>query len=125
VQQVLYDCGAAPSDSDSGGGCAASGLLILQSSDGRGGYARMLDATQGVQLAYAQQWGLAYLRWDGLAKGRQAWHATYNRIYLLSELHRLRHQHRHRWVLFMDPGACCAPLLFGGLGLELSLGFID
>lgn len=41
---------------------------------------------------------------DGLAKGRQAWHATYNRIYLLNELYRLRHQHRHRWVLFMDPG---------------------
>jgi hypothetical protein len=97
VKQVLYDCGA---------GCSSSGLLVLQTSDGRGRYARMLDATQGVQLAYAQQWGFSYLRWDGVVKGRQAWHATYNRIYLLHELYRLRHQHRYRWVLFMDPGAC-------------------
>lgn len=132
VKQMVYDCGGGLGSGSSGGdGCAASQLLVLQTSDGRGGYARMLDAMQGVQLAYAQQWGFSYLRWgasrlydvggrrmgclpiilththvraDGLAKGRQAWHATYNRIYLLNELYRLRHQHRHRWVLFMDPG---------------------
>lgn len=51
-------------------------------------------------------------RTDGLAKGRQAWHATYNRIYLLHELYRLRHQHRYRWVLFMDPGALSDQNLF-------------
>lgn len=62
VKQVVYDCGTL----GSGGGCAASRLLVLQTSDGRGGYARMLDAMQGVQLAYAQQWGFSYLRWGRL-----------------------------------------------------------
>ena len=65
AKQVMYDCGAL----ESGGGCAASGLLVLQTSDGRGGYARMLDATQDVQLAYAQQWGFSYLRWGKSRRG--------------------------------------------------------
>lgn len=51
-----------------------------------------------------KQFTRIYTRTDGLAKGQQAWHATFNRIYLLHELWRLRHQHHHRWVLFMDPG---------------------
>jgi hypothetical protein len=92
---VSYDCGKA---------CAKSNLLILQTSDGRpsSSYSRMLDALQGTSLAYAAQWGFHYLRWDGLAKGRQAWHATYNRIYLLHALHQ---QGRFDWVLFLDPDA--------------------
>jgi len=92
---VSYDCGKA---------CAKSNLLILQTSDGRptSSYSRMLDTLQGTSLAYAAQWGFHYLRWDGLAKGRQAWHATYNRIYLLHALHQ---QGRFDWVLFLDPDA--------------------
>jgi hypothetical protein len=62
----------------------------------------MLDALQSTHLAYAAQRGFHYLRWDGLMKGRQAWHATYNRIFLLHALHESR---RYEWVLFLDPDA--------------------
>lgn len=98
VKEVVYDC------EDLGKGCSSSNLLILQTSDGQGWYARMLDATQAVQLAYAQKWGFSYFRWDGVAKGHQAWHATFNRIFLLHELYLLREQYEYHWVLFMDPG---------------------
>ena len=98
---AAYDCGLG---SIQGGGCNAADLLILQTSDGRptSTYARMLDALQGVHLAYAAQWGFHYMRWDGLAKGRQAWHATYNRIYLLDDLYK---RGRYHWVLWLDPDA--------------------
>lgn len=76
-------------------------VVILQTSDGTSSYAHMLDAMQSVQLAYASQYKLSYLRWDGIARGKQQWLATYNRIYLLHELYR---QRRYDWVLYMDPG---------------------
>jgi hypothetical protein len=76
-------------------------LLILQTSDGSGAYSKMLDATMGVQMAYATHWGYSYLRWDGVVRGGPAWLATYNRIYLLHELYQ---RHEYQWVLFMDPG---------------------
>ncbi|EWM30543.1 hypothetical protein Naga_100013g40 [Nannochloropsis gaditana] len=92
---VSYDCG---------GGCAKSNILLLQTSDGgsTSTYSKMLDALQSTHLAYAAQRGFHYLRWDGLMKGRQAWHATYNRIFLLHALHESR---RYEWVLFLDPDA--------------------
>ena len=56
---------------------------------------------QAVQLTYASIYGYSYMRWDGVARGYQAWLATYNRIYLLHELWKTGDYH---WVLFMDPG---------------------
>jgi hypothetical protein len=63
----------------------------------------MLDLTQDVQLAYARKWGYSYLRWDGVVRGKRAWLATFNRIYLL---HDLIMEGKYDWVLFMDPGGC-------------------
>lgn len=76
-------------------------LVPPQTSDGKGDYSRMLDLTQGVQLAYAGEWGYSYLRWDGVIRGNRAWLATYNRIYLLYDLLK---EDKHDWVLFMDHG---------------------
>lgn len=94
VKHVSLDCGA-------GRNCSRR-LLILQTSDGASRYSKMLDATMGVQMAYANLWGHSYLRWDGIARGDSAWLATYNRIYLLHELYR---RGKYQWVLFMDPDA--------------------
>jgi hypothetical protein len=44
-------------------------LLILQTLDGSGAYSKMLDATMGVQMAYATHWGYSNLRWDGVVRG--------------------------------------------------------
>lgn len=79
-------------------------LAQPQTSDGDGDYSRMLDMTQGVQMAYAREWGYSYKRWDGVIRGNRAWLATFNRIYLLYDL--LKKEREHDWVLLMDPGGC-------------------
>jgi hypothetical protein len=43
-----------------------------------------------------------YYRWDGLARGDEAWLATFNRVYLLDDLYSRR---EYDWVLYMDPDA--------------------
>lgn len=76
-------------------------VLVLQTSDGVV-YKDLLDVTETINRAYATRHGYSYRRVDGVLCGQCAWHATFNRIFLLQCC---ALEEVWDWVLFLDADA--------------------
>ena len=63
--------------------------IIVQDS-APGPAAEVLDATSRVNRAYAKRWSHDYLQFTGVALGSQPWQATFNKLFLLLNLLRVR-----------------------------------
>lgn len=76
-------------------------LTILQTSDAFK-YSRMLRATSRTAIEYCRRHGFAYESFVGIKRGFHGAHATFNRMFMLSEL--IDRGYRG-WVLYMDADA--------------------
>ena len=65
-------------------------------------YARLLDASAPSTRAFCTMHGYEYEAFVGLKRGRQPWHATFNRIDLLSEA---LDAGADGWIIYLDADA--------------------
>ncbi len=77
-------------------------ISIIQTCDGSL-YKPMLDATEAVNRAYASKHGYGYWRWDGVKRGTELWHSTFNRIYLIGE--KIQSNPQCEWIFYIDADA--------------------
>jgi hypothetical protein len=83
-------------------------ILFVQTADAQR-YRQMLDITSQTVSCYCGLHKYSYERFTGIKRGFFPWHATYNRIPILSTL--LTHGFRG-WVLYLDADAYIADLTF-------------
>ncbi|WP_016747175.1 hypothetical protein [Rhizorhabdus wittichii] len=83
-------------------------LTILQTSDAFK-YSRMLRATSRTAIEYCRRHGFAYESFVGIKRGFHGAHATFNRMFMLTEL--IERGYRG-WTLYMDADAYIYDLAF-------------
>jgi len=76
-------------------------IIIAQTSDPVD-YIRLFHATSPINKAYARRHGFSYSDYIGVKRGRQAWLATWNKMYLLNES---IEQGEFAWLFYMDADA--------------------
>ena len=76
-------------------------IVILQTADAHG-YKRMLDATARTAIEYCRRHDLAYENYVGIKRGYFPWHATFNRVFQLTEL---VDRGFAGWAVYMDADA--------------------
>ncbi len=76
-------------------------VIVVQTCDGSI-YKDLLDTTEAHHRGYCKAFGYDYYRYDGVKRGFNPWHSSFNRIYLLEEALK---DGVHDWMLYMDADA--------------------
>jgi hypothetical protein len=81
-------------------------VLVLQTAD-PDNYVSLLRAGGAVNYQYALKHGYSYQSFVGLYRGQHAWHAAFNRIYLLQDILK---EGLYDYVLYLDADAIVVDL---------------
>lgn len=81
-------------------------VLVLQTADPHK-YVSLLRASSAVNHQYALKHGYSYQSFVGLYRGQYAWHAAFNRIYLLQDILK---EGLYDYVLYLDADAIVVDL---------------